>query len=89
MGWLKAYSQRVTKNNVSTMVDGNRCLLLEKCAEYSKSDDSMTRTTTLNIIINLIKGDFEELKPCLAGESFTIFYVHLCEYFNELLKEID
>jgi hypothetical protein len=89
MGWLKAFAQRVDKDNVAEIVKDGRCLLLERCTKESKSQDSMTRTTTLNVIINLIKGGFEEMKPCLASESFTIFYVQLCEYFNEMLMEVD
>lgn len=60
MGWLKAYGQRVNKENVGgVVVREGRCLLLERCAGYCKSGDSMTRTTSLNIIINLIKGGFD------------------------------
>lgn len=55
VGWLRAYSQRITSDNARMLVQGDRCLLLERCAAYSKSEDSMRRTTSLNVILNLIK----------------------------------
>jgi len=56
VSWLRAYSQRITKDNARSLVDGDRCLLLERCANYSNSEDSMRRTTSLNVILNLIKS---------------------------------
>ena len=29
------------------------------------------------------------MAPILAGEEFSVFYVNLCEYFNQNLKEVD
>lgn len=55
VGWLRATSQRLNKDNAKCLVQGDRCLLLERCACYSNSEDSMRRTTSLNVILNLIK----------------------------------
>jgi hypothetical protein len=33
--------------------------------------------------------DLDELRPCLVSEGFTVFYVNLCDLFNETLLEID
>jgi len=57
VGWLRAYSQRITKDNARTLVYGDHCNLLERCASYSNSEDSMMRTTSLNVILNLIKSN--------------------------------
>jgi hypothetical protein len=33
--------------------------------------------------------DLPELKLCLVSDSFSIFYINLCELFNKMLLEVD
>jgi hypothetical protein len=89
--YLRAYARHLTTASVEGLVKEGRCLLLSVCCQFFNCPEEITRTSTMNILMTVLKLPVAQklLALPLVREEIAAWSLNMCRLLRNELKDFD